>query len=206
MDIQRLFVTEIYRARLDAKSDGAELNDDIEQAATMLAEEDEAGLAWADENGYGGYTSYSSLDDLPRRATCFATLVKKLQPHASAFIEKLQMDLRGKKLVLDNIWVNVLVPGGSHSGHIHPHCVLSGTYYVRVPEGASAIRFEDPRLTMMMAAPLPSPEADLEHRRFVSIAPEPGEVLLWESWLRHEVPPNGAEDERISVSFNYRLG
>ena len=35
---------------------------------------------------------------------------------------------------------------------------------------------------------------------------EPGDVLLWESWLRHEVPMNQAEDDRISVSFNYRWG
>jgi hypothetical protein len=28
-------------------------------------------------------------------------------------------------------------------------------------------------------------------------------VLLWESCLRHEVPVNLAEDDRISVSFNY---
>jgi uncharacterized protein (TIGR02466 family) len=30
-----------------------------------------------------------------------------------------------------------------------------------------------------------------------------GDVLLWESWLRHEVPMNMSEEERISVSFNY---
>ncbi len=31
-----------------------------------------------------------------------------------------------------------------------------------------------------------------------------GSVLLWESWLRHEVPAGTAKDERISISFNYR--
>jgi hypothetical protein len=29
-------------------------------------------------------------------------------------------------------------------------------------------------------------------------------VLLWESFVRHEVPLNEADDERISISFNYR--
>ena len=61
------------------------------------------------------------------------------------------MDLGGRRLKLDNIWVNVLDPGGSHTGHIHPHCILSGTYYVRAPDGASSLKFEDPRLPMMMA-------------------------------------------------------
>ncbi len=201
MDLHRLFVTDIYQARIETP----ELVTDLESAALMLAEEDEAGLAWAEANGYGGYTSYASLDDLPRRATCFSQLTKKLQPHALDFAKRLEMDLTGRKLALDNIWVNVLAPGGAHSGHIHPHCVLSGTFYVRVPKGASSIRFEDPRLAMMMAAPMPAPEASRERQRFVSMAPKAGDLLMWESWLRHEVPPNQARSERISVSFNYRL-
>jgi uncharacterized protein (TIGR02466 family) len=201
MDLSRLFVTEIHRASL---GDVRELNVDIEQTARMLAKEDKAGRAWCREHGYQGYTSYSSLDDLTSRATCFDQLAKLIKPHADAFAAKLQMDLGGRRLKLDNIWVNSLDPGGSHSGHIHPHCVLSGTYYVRVPDGASSIRFEDPRLPQMMAAPSPREDADLEHQRFVYLAPKAGDLLLWESWLRHEVPVNRAASARVSVSFNYR--
>ena len=57
---------------------------------------------------------------------------------------------------------------------------------------------------MMMAAPPRVKDARRELQPFIYVAPRPGEVLLWESWLRHEVPMNMAEDERISVSFNYR--
>jgi uncharacterized protein (TIGR02466 family) len=206
MDTSRLFVTEIYRASLVADRAGKALNADIEQAALMLAEDDAAGRVWCRDNGYGGYTSYASLDDLPRRASCFADLARLLQKHADAFAGHLQLDLQGRKLKLDNIWVNVLAPGGAHSGHIHPHCVLSGAYYVRTPKNASAIRFEDPRLAMMMAAPLPRVDADRERQRFVHIQPATGDLLLWESWLRHEVPANQARSPRVSVSFNYRWG
>ena len=203
MSTTRLFVTEIYKAALD---NPRELNTDIEQTAKMLSKEDKAGRAWCKEHGYQGYTSYSSLDDLVQRASCFDELVRFIRPHAEKFARDLQMDLGGKKLKLDNIWVNVLEPGGSHTGHIHPHCVLSGTYYVRVPDGASSLKFEDPRLPMMMAAPSPREDADEEHRRFVYVAPKAGDLLLWESWLRHEVPPNRAASSRISVSFNFRKG
>jgi uncharacterized protein (TIGR02466 family) len=201
MTTSRHFVTEIYKVSLD---NPRELNADIVETTKMLAKEDKAGRAWCKEHGYQGYTSYSSLDDLVSRATCFDVLAKLIKPHAEKFAAQLQMDLGGKKLKLDNIWVNSLDPGGSHSGHIHPHCVLSGTYYVRVPDGASSIKFEDPRLPMMMAAPSPREDADIEHRRFVYVAPKAGELLLWESWLRHEVPPNTAASPRVSVSFNYR--
>ena len=201
MTISRHFVTEIFRESIG----DAELNSDLLDAARMLAKEDRAGRAWCKENGYQGYTSYSSLDDLPQRATCFDQLVRLLKPQVEAFAAHLQMDLRARRLKLDNIWVNVLEPGGSHTGHIHPHCVLSGTYYVNVPDGASSLKFEDPRLPMMMAAHTPRDDADDEHRRFIYLAPKAGDVLLWESWLRHEVTVNRATTSRVSVSFNYRV-
>ena len=72
-----------------------------------------------------------------------------------------------------------------------------------MPEDASAIKFEDPRHAMMMAAPMRNADARKEMRSFIYIKPEVGDVLLWESWLKHEVPMNMAEDDRISVSFNY---
>jgi uncharacterized protein (TIGR02466 family) len=30
-----------------------------------------------------------------------------------------------------------------------------------------------------------------------------GKLVLFESWLRHEVPPNPVAAERVSISFNY---
>ena len=59
---------------------------------------------------------------------------------------------------------------------------------------------------MMMAAPPRKEKAPTEFRAHVSEVPKPGTLLLWESWLRHEVPLNRAAGNRISVSFNYCLG
>ena len=67
----------------------------------------------------------------------------------------------------------------------------------------SALKLEDPRLPMMMARPSVSEEASEAERPFVYLKPQPGTVLMWESWLRHEVPVNAARSDRISVSFNY---
>jgi uncharacterized protein (TIGR02466 family) len=81
--------------------------------------------------------------------------------------------------------------------------VLSGTYYVEVPNNASALKLEDPRHAMMMAAPKRSEDAPEAERTFVYVAPKAGEVLMWESFIRHEVTMNQARKSRISVSFNY---
>jgi hypothetical protein len=83
------------------------------------------------------------------------------------------MDLGGRRLKLDSLWVNVLKPGGSHSGHIHPHSVVSGTVYIAVPPGAGSLKLEDPRLPMLMAAPPRRADAPEELRTFVYAEPEP---------------------------------
>ena len=202
-DIKSLFATRLYHAKLSElgkKIDQSEL----EQSCLVIADDDEAGQEWCEENDYAGYTSYASLSDLPWRFPIFKDLVKVLDAHVAAFAKDVQFDLGDKKLKLEDIWINILPEGGIHTSHIHPHSVISGTTYVAMPTGASAIKFEDPRSQMMMAAPVRKKDARPEMRSFIYVAPEVGEVLLWESWLRHEVPMNMAEDDRISVSFNYK--
>ena len=204
MPTRALFVTTVYEASLADEAGFDAFNAELADACRMLADEDRAGRAWCKANGYGGYTSYASLNDLPARATVFADLKRKLDRHAAAFAEGLALDLgpRGR-LKLDSLWANVLKPGASHSGHIHPHSVLSGTVYVAVPPGAAGLRLEDPRLPLMMAAPPRRSDAPEAARSFVTLSPSPGTIFLWESWLRHEVPANGARQSRISLSFNY---
>jgi uncharacterized protein (TIGR02466 family) len=201
--ITSCFHTNLYRARLGGTG-AAKLNADLAASIYLLSEEDEAGKAWCDDNAYLGYTSYGSINDLAWRMPAFGDLQSRLMAHALAFAEACDFDLSRGRLAMDSLWVNILPQGAGHSGHIHPHSVISGTYYVSAPDGASALRFEDPRLPMMMAAPPRKTRARAENRTFVSIKPSAGVVLLWESWLRHEVPPNLSEDDRLSVSFNLR--
>ena len=204
MSTRSLFATRLYQASIDDTG----LLEELEQSCLQLAEDDRAGQAWSKAHGYRGYTSYASLNDLPTRDPVFADLVKLLNRHVGAFATDCAFDLAGRKLKLDSLWVNVMKPGATHSGHIHPHSVISGTMYVAVPPGAGAIRFEDPRLSQMMAAPTRLRDAPEELSTFVHVAPQAGMILLWESWLRHEVMLHSgagkASGDRISISFNYR--
>jgi len=199
MTIKTLFATRFSQTELDDAALLAELAD----ACRDLAEQDRAGQRWSKDHGYRGYTSYASLDDLPDRDPRFADLVRHLNRHVARFADACALDL-SRKLRLDSLWVNILKPGGTHSGHIHPHSVVSGTIYIDVPPGAGALKLEDPRLPMLMAAPPRRPDAPEDLQTFVYAQPEPGSIFLWESWLRHEVTPHTGKGERISVSFNYR--
>lgn len=186
-----LFATQLYESELDAPA----LLDALAHSIRTLASDDDAGRRWSKEHRYPGYTSYASLNDLPKRDPSFAELAKVLVRHASAFAEECAFQL-ARKPRIDSLWVNLLNGGGHHSGHIHPHSIISGTLYVEVPPGSGSIRFEDPRLPLMMAAP-PRPGT------FVTVEPRPGLLLMWESWLRHEVLAGAGRGERLSVSFNF---
>lgn len=198
MPVRSLFVTQLYEAEVE----NAELLSELAHSIRSLADDDEAGRRWSAEHRYAGYTSYASLNDLPRRDPAFSDLAKLLTRQAAELSRAAGFDL-ARKLRLDSIWVNLLKNGGHHSAHIHPHSVLSGTLYVEVPKSSGAIRFEDPRLPLMMAAPPRAQDAPEQLRGFVTVQPRPGLLLMWESWLRHEVLPGAGRGERLSISFNF---
>jgi len=191
MAVRSLFPTLLYEAEIADPT----LLGDLAHSIHSLARDDAAGIGWSKDKGYRGYTSYASLNDLPRRDPAFADLAKLLTRHAAKFAEAAAFDL-SRKPRLDSLWVNLLKGGGNHSGHIHPHAIISGAFYVEVPPASGAIRFEDPRLPLMMAAP-PREET------FVTVQPRAGLLLLWESWLRHEVLAGAGKGERLSISFNF---
>jgi uncharacterized protein (TIGR02466 family) len=199
MPIRQLFSTPFY----DADIADPALLAALDHSCRQLAIDDRAGRAWAKANGYAGYTSYASLTDLPQRDPAFADLARVLARHVKSFAQAAHLDLGGRKLKLDSLWANVLKPGGGHSGHVHPHSVVSGTFYVTVPPGSGRLKLEDPRLPLMMAAPPRTGDAPETARSFVYAEPASGRLFLWESWLRHEVPAGNAKSERISISFNY---
>lgn len=193
---RRLFATMLYEAEI---GDAAMLTE-LAHSIRTLAADDRAGRRWSREHHYGGYTSYASVNDLTKRDPAFAGLPRLLARHAADFASELGWEGKPRP---DSLWVNLLKSGGSHSGHIHPRSALSGTFYVEAPPGSGAIRFEDPRLPLMMAAPVRRADAAEELRPFVTVEPRPGLLLLWESWLRHEVLAGRARGDRLSISFNF---
>ena len=202
-NVKSLFATRLYHAVLSELGQAVDLSE-LQKSCLVIAEDDEAGQTWCEKNDFPGYTSYASLTDLDWRFPIFKNVINALDKHVGAFAKDLEFDLGDKLISLDSLWINILPFGGIHTAHIHPHSVISGTAYVAMPEGTSSIKFEDPRLSMMMAAPTRTEGAREELIGFVYANPKVGDVLLWESWLRHEVPMNMADEDRISISFNYK--
>jgi len=205
MPLQSLFPTRVYSARLAPRGSGpnSNLNARLLRECRQLSIDDGGGRAWSRTNYPGGYTSYSSVSRLHQISPTFANLEKRIDGHVRRFAAALDFDLAGRKLVMTDCWVNVMTRQVVHGLHLHPLASISGTYYVRTPRGCSGLKFEDPRLDRYMAAPPRRIRARRDNQVWVTIPAEQGNVVLFESWLRHEVAPNQTEAERISVSFNY---
>jgi uncharacterized protein (TIGR02466 family) len=202
MATRTLFPTLVYRQPLGGSA-WPRFNRDLGDECQALAASDQAGIRWSARNYLGGYTSYGSLDRLHLVSALFAKLRRQLDSHVKAFARQLHYDLAGRKLAMTDCWANVMPAGVVHTLHLHPTSFVSGTYYVAVPKGAGALKVEDPRLSRLMAAPPRRSDAPQSFRAHVSVPAKAGDVLLFESWLRHEVPPARYDGERISISFNY---
>jgi uncharacterized protein (TIGR02466 family) len=202
VSVKAWFPTFIYHAPL-MQARGAKFNEELLKECYQIRDYDEEGRDWSAKSYPGGYTSYGSMAQLHRFSSTFGELERRLNRHVRIFTSHLQMDLRKRRFEMSDCWVNIMPRQVVHSLHLHPLSFISGTYYVRTPPGCSRIKFEDPRLDRFMAAPPKLPEPRDENRPFVSYQPETGSIILFESWLRHEVAANQSDEDRVSISFNY---
>jgi uncharacterized protein (TIGR02466 family) len=200
MNTRAFFPTLVYSARLRSAGSAA-LNHQLLRECRQLREDDTAGRRWSAKSYPGGYTSYNSVSRLHRVSPTFATLERELARHVKIFARRLELDLTGRALAMTDCWVNIMPRHVVHGLHLHPLSTLSGTYYVRTPRGCPGIKFEDPRLDRFMASP--PRKANARNRPWVVLPAEAGHLVLFESWLRHEVAANPLETERVSISFNY---
>jgi uncharacterized protein (TIGR02466 family) len=179
------------------------LNPRLLRECLQLREDDVAGQRWSRRSYPGGFTSYASASRMHQLSPTFARLQRLIDTHVRRFVAELEFDLGGAQLGMTDCWVNVMPKSVTHSSHLHPLSVISGTYYVRVPKGAPGLKFEDPRLERYMGAPPRQVDAAERNRAWVTMPAAAGSLLLFESWLRHEVVANPVSAERVSISFNY---
>lgn len=201
MGVETLFPSYIYRAHLNQKN----LNKDLAQEIATLEQLDKSGREWSRGHYVNGYSSYSSLTQLHKTSPNFGALEKLLRPHVQRYVKALKWDLMGRKLAMTTCWANSMGTGTHHTLHNHPLCVISGVYYVDVPAGSSPLKIEDPRMSMLMASPPRKSSAPASEQNYYLIKAKPGEFVLFESWMRHEVPPHRGKKRRLSISFNYEF-
>jgi uncharacterized protein (TIGR02466 family) len=198
MSMKHLFSTPIYTARICPTKTWGSLGPSLLKDCYRIEEMDDEGVEWSEQRYSGGYTSYSSISDIHERSTDFMAMRKHIDRHVRAFVKSLEYDIDPKELKMNSSWINITRQGGHHSMHLHPQSVISGTVYLTTPKKSGNLKFEDPRLSKFMAAPARKPDAKLANQTFVEIEPHAGYVVLFESWLRHQVEPNQTQKDRVS--------
>ena len=95
-------------------------------------------------------------------------------------------------------WTNVNEPGSANLFHTHymSHADLSGVYYVQ-GAGTGVIRFSTHEQLYRMIPP------HMPHANMIGHDPSDGDILLFPSYLLHDVVPNPHQSrQRISIAFN----
>jgi uncharacterized protein (TIGR02466 family) len=200
MPTRALFPTLVHVVPLQ-RSGLAAFNRQLLRECRQLQVDDVAGQRWSARNYPGGFTSYGSQSRMHQVSPTFARLGQRLRRHVLSFARALEFDLEGRELEMTDCWVNVMPRHVVHGLHLHPLSTISGTYYVLTPRGVPGLKLEDPRLDRFMAAPPRRQGA--KATPWVTIPARAGQVTLFESWLRHEVPPNPVAAPRVSISFNF---
>ena len=158
------------------------------------------------------------LDDLEKKCRLFAektptethSNIKGYQGHGF-FYEDLNNFLKEHIPVVETkkiknfklyAWVNI--NGNGHSNKIHNHNphhgnMLSGVLYVRTPKNCGNIRFYDPRPNIDTA---PDMEYYENMNNCYQLTVNPNLLLLFPSWLLHDVAINESNEDRITISFN----
>ena len=202
MKSKTFFPTLIYQSALSGTG-MQKFNKELKEECFKIRDYDKNGRTWSKKNYVGGYTSYASIPQLQQFSSTFLELEKKITKHVKTYVSELELDLSGKSFAMSDCWLNMMPAHTAHGLHLHPNSFISGTYYISTPKESAAIKFEDPRLDRFMCAPPKKEKCRKENKSFVSVPVEQGMLVLFESWLRHEVPASINKEERISVSFNY---
>jgi uncharacterized protein (TIGR02466 family) len=189
-----LFTTYIEQKKINVS---AKLMKQMKWTATQLPAIDQEGTLWSKKNYVGGYTSYGSISRIDLHFSVFESLKKKIDQEVKKYCKKIGLKFDTGSLELSAMWVNLMPKNVYHAFHIHPLSVISGTFYVSVGKGSrlSPLRIEDPRASLFMSSPPRPIQVDLK--------PKNGDLILFESWTKHEVPPHQGNEDRISISFNY---
>lgn len=168
-----------------------------------LREQDEDGRRLSAEQYPNGYTSYFTRSTLYTDKQ-LETLVGFFQRCAENYARDHHWDTKNFQPMMNALFANINPKHSFHPEHLHPYSHISGVFYVKSDANSPAIGFKDPRMGRWMMPPA-ADGARPENAFNAKLAPEPGKLFLFPSWLEHGVAQNRSERERISMSFNFEM-
>ena len=185
MEVTSLFSIPIYDHQYD------EDLGDLESECTKRSTLDSGQVL----TNFGGWQSNNIFSD----DDFFSEFILEIEKQANNFAKEIEIN---QSLKLTNLWININGYKDFNLRHTHESSIISGVFYVKVPDKSSKITFYHPAFKLMMR----EWNINMKHNHYTSsvwsITPQKGRLLLFPSWLEHEVSPNLSQESRISISFN----
>ena len=103
------------------------------------------------------------------------------------------------------MWAIINKKNSYNVKHNHQNCYLSSAYYIKKPENSGDITFYDPKESKTYRFPEVEKHTNYSAES-ITIKPEEGDLLIFPSYLYHDVGVNLSDKERIVVSFNIDIG
>ena len=140
-----------------------------------------------------GWNSHTRLLDMP----AFAALDEAARLAFARAFEEMQLSsaLRFKL----EAWVNLHDRGGYNTAHLHPNRLLSGSFYLQVPEHSGPLVLRDPRPAVLLAA---ASGTGANCGGLSTVQPKAGQLLVFPNWLEHFVEPHLNDVPRIAIGIN----
>ena len=191
---EKLFSTPVFRFRF---SEHEPLNEALLAAGQQFQGETDG----VTKSNRGGWHSPGNLFD--RNEPCFKVLREIADQAVIAATQGIgaKADLTTLKLKLF-AWMNSNPSGAFNAPHTHPGAHWSGVYYVSQPDvevgNSGMIEFLSPRTDQADWRLLDAPPFKLKKK----FRPQPGDIVLFPSYLIHWVYPNETAHDRVTVAFN----
>ena len=104
---------------------------------------------------------------------------------------------------MGNMWANINGEKAYNKPHTHPNSFFSGTYYIKTPPQSGQLIVHDPRPGVHIQLPKRNKDSlPMQLWKEVFFQPQAGQMIIFPSWVWHEVEPNQSKEPRISVAFN----
>jgi uncharacterized protein (TIGR02466 family) len=130
-------------------------------------------------------------------------ILEEINKHVRGFLEL--RGLRPDCYVEITSWLQINQPGSLFNRHDHYGAIVSGVFYLEVPENSGNLKFHnplEPRRASDVFFDRIRKEENQYNYDFIEYVPKVGEMIMFESWLQHSVEINKADKDRLSVSYN----
>ncbi|GGA30190.1 TIGR02466 family protein [Dyella nitratireducens] len=139
---------------------------------------------------------WNSVDNKVLHQPIFAELHQAARHYCTQAFKEMGVEAPAFEL---QSWVNIHDRGGFNFQHMHEGALLSGTFYLQVPEGSGALVLKDPRAGVLNSYARGN---GANAYKDIQLRPSAGLLVLFPHWLEHFVEPHEHEVARICIPFN----